>query len=202
MRRWLCLLMSAMLLRGCGKRMHVVPEGDEPFRAGDLVFRLGYGAESRAVATAGGSVYSHVGILVEDTVLGKWYVVHAVPGEAADGEEEFVKCEPLSAFYAPDRARAGAWMRVDCSDSIANLAARYALGKVKKNVVFDNDYLLSDTTQLYCTELVWLSYMRFGVDVSSGKRHQVPQIFSRDGEGIFPSDIEQSETKLFIKQFN
>jgi uncharacterized protein YycO len=179
----------------------VVLTGQEDFREGDLVLRCGYGAESRVVTEASQSIYSHIGILHYDTLTAQWQVIHAVPGEAEEGQPEWLKAEPIEDFYAYDRAICGAWMRVDCSDSIAAEAARYALQKVAEHVEFDNDYLLSDTTQIYCTELVWQAYLHQGIDLSEGHRQEVPSLFSKDGACIFPCDIEKSSKIIYVKPF-
>jgi hypothetical protein len=196
------LLLTALLLCGCAERRDIVEvTGQEDFREGDLVLRCGYGAESKVVTEASQSIYSHIGILHYDTPTAQWQVLHAVPGEAEQGEPEWLKAESISEFYASDRASCGAWMRVDCPDSIAASAARYALQKVKEQVEFDNDYLLSDTTQIYCTELVWQAYLHQGIDLSEGHRHEVPTVFSADGACIFPCDIEKSTKILYVKPF-
>lgn len=169
------------------------------WREGDIVLRRGSGLESRVVITRTSSVYSHVGLLHYDSVSAEWQVVHAVPAEE---EAEYLKTEPVSVFFSPERAERGAWIRVDCADSTARKAVQYALRKVEQGVLFDNDYLLSDTTRLYCTELVWRAYGMYGVDVSGGRRQTVPTLFSKEGEAIFPNDIEKSETTLFINHLN
>lgn len=178
------------------QRSSVVLTSQDEWREGDLVLRCGYGMESKVVAGRGGSAYSHVGILHYDSLSSEWQVVHAVPGES---EQEYLKTEPVSHFFNRERASKGAWLRVNCSDSVASEAARYALNKAAERVQFDNDYLLQDSTRIYCTELVWLAYGHQGVDVSGGRRHAVPAVFCKEGEGIFPSDIEKSETTLFVK---
>lgn len=187
------------MLCGCGEeRLRVVLTGHEPFREGDLVLRCGWGVESRAVVEAGSSVYSHIGMLHYDEENCQWMVVHAVPDEE---EPELLKCEPVTDFYAAKRAKCGAWARPDCSDSVAAAAVRYALQKVAEGVEFDNEYLLSDTTRLYCTELVWQAYLHQGIDLSDGHRHDVPLLFCKDGECIFPADIEESTKMLFVQPF-
>lgn len=168
------------------------------WRTGDLMLRCGYGAESRVVTTQSQSTYSHIGILYWNEKDSIWMIIHAVPGE---NEPEYIKYEPVEEYFSSHRAKDGAWMRVDCEDSIAKKAAEYTYHKWKEKIVFDNSYLLSDSTQLYCTELVWRAYMQQGIDISNGKRHTIPQVFSKDGICIFPSDIEQSETTLFVKPF-
>jgi uncharacterized protein YycO len=196
------ILLMALLLCGCTRYQEkVVLTGQDEFREGDLVLRCGNGAESRVVTEASNSIYSHIGILHYDTLQAQWMVIHAVPGEAERGVPEYLKCELLSDFYAADRAVRGAWMRVDCSDSIAAKATRYALRKVEERVEFDNDYLLSDTLQIYCTELVWQAYLHQGIDLSEGHRHEVPSLFSQDGECIFPCDIETSSKIKYVQPF-
>ena len=169
------------------------------WREGDIVFRRGTGLESHVVTTRSASVYSHVGLLHYDSLNHEWQVVHAVP---AEDDPEYLKTEPVSVFFSVERAERGAWLRVDCNDSVAQAAVRYALGKVEQHVLFDNDYRLDDTTQIYCTELVWRAYLTQGMDVSGGQRQTVPTLFSKEGEAIFPNDIEKSATTLFINHLN
>lgn len=204
MRLSLIILLSCMALLGGCSRQQIAVEVPEntPFREGDLVLRCGWGYQSRVVTQSSASLYSHIGILHYDSLDQQWQVVHAVPNEAPQTEPDYLKAEPIEVFFAPDRASRGAWMRIDCNDSVAQAATRYALRKVSDRVVFDDHYRLSDTTRMYCTELVWQAYLHQGIDISSGSRHQVPDLFSKDGSCIYPLDIEKSVTTLFVKPFN
>ena len=198
--RFIAALIVSIGLVACQCRTTSVNvSGQEEWREGDLVLRCGNGMESRAVTQSSHSIYSHVGLLHYDSLREEWQVVHAVPGE---DEPEYIKAEPIEVFFSSERAKNGAWLRVRCSDESARDAVRYALTKMDKNVLFDNDYLLADSTSLYCTELVWRAYRTQGIDVTNGRRHSLPTIFSKEGEAIFPNDIEQSETTLFVKHFN
>ena len=196
----LCILGLCLCLAACNRPQERVQyeSAQSEWREGDIVLRCGYGFESRAVTQRSRSVYSHVGLLHFDSLSGEWQVVHAVP---AEDEPEYVKAEPVSIFFSRERARKGAWLRVKCSDGQARAATTYALRKVADRVLFDNDYSLEDTTQLYCTELVWRAYQTQGIDVSGGGRQEAPMFICKDGEGIFPSHIEKSETTLFVKPF-
>ena len=198
------IILAALLLAGGCRGVHERVEltGTEAFRNGDLVLRGGCGAESRAVMTRSGSRFSHIGILQLDSLTGEWMVIHAVPGENCPGEPEYLKRERLSEFFDPMRARQGAWMRINCSDSIADRAARYCSLKQAECVRFDNDYLLRDTTELYCCELVWLAYLREGLDISDSARYEVPLVICKEGECIFPCNIENGSNTLFVKHFN
>lgn len=190
----ICLV--AVILSGC---RHASPisyeEAQREWREGDLALRCGWSKESRAIVAKGQSNYSHIGLLHYDSIAG-WTVIHAVPDE---DDPEYLKTEPVGVFWSGERAQLGAWMRVDCSDSIAAEAARYALRKVEERVLFDNLFLLRDTTKLYCTELVWHSYLRQGLDVTSGNRQEVPTLICKEGKVIFPNDIEKSKTTLYVK---
>jgi Orthopoxvirus protein of unknown function (DUF830). len=197
--RFVAALIVGICMLGCGRRAPVeMLVESEGWRDGDLVLRGGESMESWAVMRQSRSIYSHIGMLHYDSLAGEWHVVHAVPGE---DEPEYLKTEAVTQFFRPDRAQCGAWIRVNCSDSIARQAVKYALRKVEQRVIFDEQYLLQDTTRLYCTELIWCSYLAQGIDVSSGRRTSVPVLCSKEGECIFPSDIEQSGTTLFVKPF-
>jgi hypothetical protein len=184
------LPLAAILIGACQQSQPPVRlTGNETFREGDLVFRCGRGAESRIVTTASNGTYSHVGILCYDSLNASWIVVHAVPGEAPAGQREWVKSESLSAFFSHSRASRGAWAQVDCPDSTATSAARYALQKARQAVEFDHDYSLTDSSRLYCTELIFHSYLQQGIDITQGHRHHPPRIFCKDTAVIYPDDI-------------
>lgn len=173
--------------------------GEEEFRDGDLVLRCGNGLESVAVTLGSKSEYSHIGILLYDSKEGVWHVIHAVPKEVPNGCPEYIKNEPIGEFYSPERAIKGAWLRIKCPDETARKAALYCLQKYEEHVTFDNDYLLLDTTQMYCSELVWQAYLHQGIDVSDGVRHYIPRIISGEGKCIYPNDIENGSNTLYVK---
>ena len=191
----LCLLMAA-----CSKSANTterVQYDTVGLRNGDLLFRNGCGYESHVVTNMSAGDYSHIGIAYR-TVEG-WCVIHAVPGEAEEGEPELLKCESIAEFYRCDRAKAGACARVHCADSLADAAARHAMRLVERRVEFDNDYDLEDSSQLYCTELVRLVYADCGVDLCEERRHKAPIIAK--GEVIYPEDIWKSPFIIQKKEF-
>ena len=157
-------------------------------REGDLVFRCGYGMESKVVTSLSRGVYSHVGMLHHDSV-GGWMVVHVVPGEHSKEEGvDRVKCEPVDSFFSVEKACAGCSYRIECPDSVAIIAAEYALRKVSEGVEFDHDYDTADTTRLYCTELIWRAYLSAGLNLVEEPSHPHPMHPSGTGI-IFPSDF-------------
>lgn len=168
----------------------------ERLREGDLVFRLGSSIESRVVRAtdARKTRYSHVGVLVQER--GQWFVVHAVPGEHEGiGDSDRVKMEPLASFWEERRALHGAVMRYPCSDSCVQRVARHAIALYKRRTPFDNDYDCTDTTRLYCTELVQFLYRCENIDLSQGRITHSHFPFFPDSV-IYPQDLIENK-KLF-----
>jgi len=179
----------------CIERVQVDTVG---LRNGDLLFRKGSGYESHLVTNMSGGYYSHIGLAYKEGQ--QWCVIHAVPGENAEGQPEYLKCEPIDEFFRFDRAQAGARARVNCPDSIANAASSHALQLVQRKVVFDNKYNTDDTTQLYCTELVRLVYLSLGIDLSEDRCHRPPVL--SDGPVIYPEDIWVSPLLIHKQAFS
>lgn len=172
MRRLLAPCLLVLLATGCafsGKRAPaapVLPEAE--FRAGDLAFRTGTGLYSSLLNLQAEQIqYSHVGVLVREN--GQWLVVHAVPGEV-EGPDDFerVKAETPALFFAPDRARHGALVHTGLPD--ARRLGERALRMVRDSVRFDGNFDLDDTTEVYCTELVYRLFLAEGIDLSEGRR--------------------------------
>ena len=190
------------LLSGCREKEPERVFPVEEMREGDLAFRCGAGVFSRAVTTVEEEgVYSHVGILLKDDE-GAWAVVHAVPGETEfRGDFDRVKKERLGVFFSPERARRGCLVHTGLADSlkVENLR-RTALGMARDSVRFDGDYDLSDSTRLYCTELVWRLYRREGVDLSEGRRKAVNALHIH-GECLLPEHLLKYENNVVYHQF-
>lgn len=183
-------------------------------REGDVVFRRGGGAVSRAVLAADrGGAYSHVGVVAE--VGGALVVVHVVPGEPdARGVRDVTKIDHPEEFFAPRKASRGAVMRLRDVGSNASVggmranaltvsdiacrAARSAVRLAAAAIPFDHDYDLADTARMYCTELVWHLFRGEGVDLSGGRRTRV-NLPGMSGDYIMPSDISSApELELIV----
>ncbi|MBE2280078.1 MAG: hypothetical protein IAE91_06785 [Ignavibacteriaceae bacterium] len=137
---------------------------------GDLIFRRGISLISIAVlAVDKESQYSHVGIIFLENE--KISVVHSVP-EEEPGEGDYVKKESLEVFLKQDRTSNFGVFRVKDS-SVANKAAEYSIRLFKEKTPFDNDYNLQDTAKVYCTELIYHAYYKYGIDLSSGEFDEV-----------------------------
>jgi hypothetical protein len=154
---------------------------------GDLVFRLGRGTSSQIVNFADKErSYSHVGLLIKDSV-GEWAVVHAVPGESEETNGiEVVKSDPLWRFFGKDRTVSGVVVRFDSIELISRQIVEKIKELYNQKLLFDHYYALSDTTTMYCTELVHRVFLNASIDLTEGRRHSIP-LFREPI--IFPSDI-------------
>lgn len=157
---------------------------------GDLILRRGRSVSSRAVERADNqnNVYSHIGVLVcEDR---GWWVIHCVPGEAAEtGGVEVIKFDSLALFLRDDRAEACAVFRYDTTAEVRTSIAAGARQLLQQKVAFDRRYICSDSTELYCTEMIDLLFRHAGIDLTEGRRHHPPAFRE---PVIYPSDITQN----------
>lgn len=177
----------------------ILPDGVE-LRPGDVVLRRGSGIMSRAVLMADrGGAYSHVGIVADSA--GTAVVVHAVPGEPDyDGDPDRVKMETAERFYGRMNASAGCVMR--CADSaVAARAAVAAVRVYRRGTLFDHDYDGSDTTRMYCCELVESAYTEAGMPLATGERHSYNMPGLRLDSIMLPSDFRESPRLRVINEF-
>lgn len=177
----------------------ILPDGCK-LKAGDLVFRRGNGITSRAVLMAdqrGG--YSHVGIVVDS--CGKMMVVHAVPDEPDyEGDIDRVKMETPEKFFLSVNAKIGEVKRLKGDTATAALAARYAVEVYERGVLFDHDYDDTDTTEMYCCELVEHVYKKAGLSLAGDTRHDILLPGMRL-HCILPSDLCDNERLESIISF-
>lgn len=165
-------------------------------RDGDLLFRCGTSLESRLVMNldSANSEYSHVGIAIN--LDGRWMVVHAVPGESADDVDR-VKVEPVDTFFMTSRAEHGAAMRLHgCDAQEAHAAASAALSKC--GALFDSRYRWTDTTHIYCTQLIDMAYRTAGVDLLGDDQRSRLQTV---GSIAFPSDLIRRDSLTTVFSF-
>ena len=164
----------------------ILPD-DVELKAGDVVFRRGSGFTSQAVLIAekGGS-YSHTGIVVDSA--GVLMIVHAVPGEPEfEDDEDRVKMErPHSFFHALKASQGAVYRHVD--SVAAQQAAIRALQTYRRHPLFDHDYDDTDTTKLYCTELVVHAYSQTMIPLKD-VRHQHLHLVGFEADCILPSDV-------------
>lgn len=168
----------------------------DSLRSADLAFRLGRTLQSSAIAagTDKESRYSHIGVILRqaDDVS----VIHIEP--CRDGDEG-VKRESLEDFFAPDKASAGAIVRLgNLSDSQRQIISQYLLLATRSPISFDHDYSLSDTTRMYCTELTEWAYSKADITLSEGRCHRLPLASE---PVILPQDILKRADAIKIWEF-
>lgn len=166
----LMLLVGIVACRERGQRVILPPA--VTLRPGDVVFRSGRGMASYMVVAADrGGRYSHVGMAVDS--CGVVMIAHAVPDELDfKGDVDRVKLDTPERFFSSERAIVGEVCRPQDSVRAAR-AAEVAWQAYRRRVLFDHGYDDSDTTRMYCSELVVYALGRAGYDLSALRRQEV-----------------------------
>jgi hypothetical protein len=197
--RFLLLSLSCAIFIACedSSQKTIFPKECE-CQEGDIVFRRGTSIESNAVLYADGGLYSHVGIVVD--YQGKRMIVHSVPGEQEHkDDEDKIKMDSIEGFFSHERAVVGAVCR-PIDTLICKQSAEYAIELFKKGVLFDHDYDFSDTSKLYCTELLSFIYKKCGRKLVESDGHDVDFPLIKH-KVILPSDIFNSKQLKLIRKF-
>lgn len=159
-------------------------------KSGDLIFRRGQGILGQALFQIDKTtLYSHVGIIT--MINNRPFVIHASTGENF-GEDAIVIREDLETFLKTELTNAIAIYRLKNSndlirEKVANIADQY----VQKKTYFDTEFSLKTQDRLYCTELVWRTYLAFGIDLVDNKFSDVP-ILPGQEKYLLPSDLLKS----------
>lgn len=164
----------------------------EKFLSGDIAFRRGESMVSEVVMYNDvDGKYSHVGIVVEtDSGL---MIVHSVPGENRNSPDyDLIQMETVEKYFAPEVAEKGEILRMDLDSVQRSLLNNFALEKVCQKVPFDHNYDLSDTTKLYCTELLQHLYAKIGVDLAQGRITAI-NVPGMTNDYLMPSDIYHND---------
>ena len=201
--RWLLVIIVSLYILACSDGVSV--QGDTIFpsdiqlKTGDVVFRRGSGFTSQAVIIAEhGGAYSHVGIVVDSA--GVPMIVHAVPGEPDyDGDEDRVKMDSPEAFFSKVRAQRGAVYR-HADSIVAQRAAQEAFKVYRRGVLFDHDYDSSDTTKMYCTELVVYAYGKTSYPLTDVENEHL-KLVGFETDCILPSALLKCKDLRKMKAF-
>ncbi len=165
-------------------------------KPGDIIFRKGLSFVSNMILLADAhSEFSHAGLIFND---GKnIFVIHTTPDESDDGIDK-VKIDSLQDFLRTDRAASTAVYRL-----VDTIQSRYAENSVKqakkyfdKKILFDSALDLNSSDKLYCTELVWKSYLAAGIDLINSKFDYL-KIPLKEGPYILPGTLINSP---YLKQ--
>lgn len=167
---------------------------------GDIIFRRGTSFVSNMVLMADkSSPYSHAGII--KIIDGKYFVIHSVPAEEI-GEKDLTKIDPLINFLKRDRSTAIAIYRLrNKNNTLTNLASENAFNYALQKTPFDSDFNSLDDSRLYCTELVWKSYLRAGIDLIDDNFEEIKIPLSK-GPYILPGTLLKSKHLKSIYSIN
>ncbi|MCU0434666.1 MAG: YiiX family permuted papain-like enzyme [Bacteroidia bacterium] len=136
---------------------------DSNFHDGDLIFQSSNSGQSAAVQLATHSIYTHCGILFQES--GKWMVYEAV---------QPVRKVPLEQWTAAGQNGFYIVRRLKNADSLLNESKIAAMkNAATKRLGRGYDIYFSwDEDRMYCSELVWKVYEE-GADVEVGTRKRM-----------------------------
>lgn len=172
----------------CRHSPQVILPPDVELKPGDLVFRLGAGLTSKAITTYDcNGHYSHVGMVVDSA--GYPMIIHAVPDEH-DSPSDFdrVRMDAPDVFFDSFRALCGAVCR-PINQDVVHQVTSYAWQAYYRQAAFDHAYDMSDTTNLYCCELVIRAFIHAGASLTLPPQHHVNAHWFNIDSCYFPSDI-------------
>ena len=196
------LLATVLFLGGCmggpQEKECILPR-DCQLQTGDIVFRKGCGVTSHAVVMAeGNGDYSHVGIVVDSA--GHTMIVHAVPDEPDfEGDVDRVKMDTPERFFSAVNALKGEVRRYK-NPEVARRVAAKAVEIYRRHTLFDHDYDESDTTKLFCTELVTFSFESVGSPLRDVPRSTL-NLLGMHLNCALPSDLLESKSFKTVRRF-
>lgn len=139
---------------------------------GDIILRYGYGMVSDYIVKIFDEplAVSHCGIIVKDG--NNLQVVHSE--STNDQTQEGVKTDALDQFTKSAHLHSIVIVRFkDLSPQQSNEITDYALSYAKNKIPFDYQFNSKDTSRVFCTELVWLSYRKIlHKDIFLDSNHQ------------------------------
>ena len=141
---------------------------------GDIVLRKGFGWLSESISRycPDAVEVSHCGILVLHR--GEPHVIHSVSSSASDWDG--VQMHALSDFCAQSQRNSLVVVRFNAPDAGQRLSA-YAHQKLQQRIPFDHAFDPTDTTALYCSELVWSAiHSASQVDILNSSGYDRPHL--------------------------
>ncbi|MCS6979398.1 MAG: YiiX/YebB-like N1pC/P60 family cysteine hydrolase [Flavobacteriales bacterium] len=127
-------------------------------KEGDIIMRRGHGFVSSVINELFQTGYnlSHCAFVAEEN--GRPMVIHTVSSELSgvDG----MQMESLEKFVEESVRGTILAVRLKKAAGEAALPVMYARQFLARRIPFDDKFDLADTTKLYCTELIYLSYLK------------------------------------------
>lgn len=182
------LLMLATLLCSCASQPKVSLLGARvpltPWQDGDVLLSGSSGWRSWIVRSADEvkTPFSHAGLILIEN--GTPMLLHSTP---VDGARTLTM--PLADYLAWPGLQTVAIYRAR-DPLLARAAAREARRYLALAVPFDQDYDINSDATLYCTEMIWRSYLNAGVDLLGNPRRPLRSA-PLYGPLIWPSDFTQ-----------
>ena len=140
-------------------------------RDGDIILRHGYGLVSDIIVEQLGEAYdiSHCAIVCKlpDTC----FVVHSVSSSISNVDG--VQAQGLNSFINESQLNSVIVIRYKAQDKDLSAISRRAQDYLRKGVPFDEAFDITDSTEFYCTELLWKVLLNeFGDDIMLGKNNE------------------------------
>lgn len=141
-------------------------EEESVLQEGDIILRHGFGLISDMIVQYAKSPYSvsHCGIVVRDS-SGNWAVIHTVSNALA--EIDGMQKDDLKKFVRESQPHSVIVTRYKFQDEEQRQKViRQAYYYLEKQVAFDHEFNLSDSSKFFCTELIWNVFFHgIGVDL-------------------------------------
>lgn len=126
-------------------------------QSGDIILRKGRTFVSELISMGFSSEVSHCGILLKSE--GQWKVLHIISGQISD--HDYIRLDRVEDFI--NEALPGSVYHVQPVVQISRASlVKESLLQLQLQPKFDHQFDLSDETELYCSELVRLIYLKSG----------------------------------------
>jgi len=126
---------------------------------GDIILRHGYGMVSSIISNTLKEDFSlsHCAIVVKDS-LDKFKVVHSVSQSISDYDG--VQIQDLNLFINDSKPNSVIVVRYKALEEDQKLLVREkTMDFLNRQIPFDHKFDISDTTELFCTELIWRIFL-------------------------------------------
>ncbi len=160
---------------------------------GDLVFRMGTVTDSKVIAYASDSRYSHIGVVVETTP--QIMVVHATTSDHEETPDQ-VLYSPISDFWSYEQAQAGAAARISfLSDDEKQQLAQALKTHIGEKFLLDT----RENPHLYCSTLIYDELVKIHPEFSlEWKKIELPVV---RGEYLFPQNFLDDKAIIMTDEF-
>lgn len=139
----------------------------QKIRDGDIILRHGYGMVSDMIADFLNSTQdvSHCAIITQNDT--GFSVIHSVSQSLSDYDG--VQTQDLKTFIRDSKKNSVIILRYKGSnDTAKSPVSKYAKYYLRMKVPFDHSFDITDTSEFYCTELIWKVFKdAYDVDIFS-----------------------------------